>query len=113
MSDSTRKAVVTTLQVQAAINRYETVKAELSGLPAVGLTFDKGARGKGFALYDPKDVVVNSFETKEEALLHFTRWVEVAEAVVLIQAERKAREDAAPKTTARKTAPKATENDAA
>lgn len=88
-STSTRKAVVTTAQVQAAINRYETVKAELSGTPAVGLVFDKGARGKGFALYDPKDVVVNTFETKEEALLHFTRWVEVAEEIVLLQATAK------------------------
>jgi hypothetical protein len=89
MSENGRKAVVTTLQVQNAINRYETVKAELSGTPAVGLVFDKGARGKGFALYAPDDSVVNSFETKEEALLHFTRWVEVAEEVVTIQATAK------------------------
>lgn len=112
MSEATRKAVVTTLQVQNAVNRYETVKAELSGTPALGLSFDKGARGKGFALYDPSDNVVNTFETKEEAYLHFTRWVEVAEEILLIQATRKASETEAVKPSTRKTAPKGPESNA-
>lgn len=87
-AQSTRKAVVTTNDVQNAVNRYETVRQEISGVPAQGLLFDKGARGKGFALYNPKDEVVETFGSKEEALNKFVTWVEVAtEVSALISAK--------------------------
>lgn len=110
MSEATRKAVVTTAQVQAALNSYTTVLGELSGLPTETLEFDKGARGKGFAVYNKAGDVVDTFETKEDAYVKFTNWVTVAEEVVKIQAERVAREAAETKPTTRKTPAKPAES---
>lgn len=111
MSEATRKAVVTTEQVQAAVNRYETVKANISGLPAEGLLFDKGNRGKGFALYNTKDEAVQTFETKEAAYVQFTNWSKVADEVVALIAERGIREQA--EADAKKTTRKPAEKPAA
>lgn len=101
MSDTTRKAVVTTAQVQAAVKEYTTAIAEISGQDRVEMDFDKGFRGKGFATYDG-ETVVKTFDTKEQALDFYATWVKVAGEVVTLIAERKARE-----AEAEKAAPKA------
>lgn len=82
MSETTRKAIITTDQVQAAVNGYETVMEKVTGKPAVGLLFDKGARGKGFALYAPDDSVVETFDSKESAYIKFSTFVQVAEVIL-------------------------------
>lgn len=94
MSDATRKAVVTTAQVQAALTQYTQTLSSVSGLPVEGLEFDKGARGKGFAVYNGQGAVVDTFETKEEAYVKFTNWHTVASQVLSLIAERALREQA-------------------
>lgn len=106
MTTTDRKAVITTAQVQEALNGYTKVLSELSGLPAETLEFDKGARGKGFAVYNKSGDVVDSFETKEDAYVKFTNWTTVAGDVVKIQADRKLRESEAAKKTTSKAAEK-------
>lgn len=103
MSDTTktRKAVVTTAQVQQAVNDYTQVVSEISGQDRVELDFDKGFRGKGFAVYNGENVVT-TFDTKEDALDFYADWVKVAKDVVVMIADRKLRE-----AEAGKTAPKA------
>lgn len=87
MSDATRKAVVTTAQVQAALDNYMVTRGQLAGLKAPETQeFDKGARGKGFATYDADGNVVTSWETKEAALGFYVAWVQVAGEVVTLQA---------------------------
>lgn len=117
MSEASRKAVVTTAQVQEALNSYTKALAELSGADLVTLEFDKGARGKGFAVYNGTGAVVDSFETKEDAFVKFTNWVTIAGQVLTIQAERRAREaaesDPAKPTTSRKATAKPAESEAA
>lgn len=81
MSENTRKAVITTAQVQEALKDYNDFRSQI-GLPVLGTEFDKGARGKGFAVYSPSGEVTNSYETKEEAYVHFTRWVEVGNEIL-------------------------------
>lgn len=109
MSDATRKAVVTTAQVQESLNLYTQTLSSVSGLPVEGLEFDKGARGKGFAVYNSKGDVVDSFETKEEAYVKFTNWHTVASQVTGLIAERALREAEAAKTETPKTTRKPTE----
>lgn len=67
MAENTRKAVVTTAQVQEAFSRYQAAH-RVVGTDLSGHEFDKGARGKGFAEYDGAGNVVRSFESKEDAL---------------------------------------------
>src|SRR6478736_6586710 len=94
MSEATRKAVVTTAQVQEALNLYTQTLSSVSGLPVEGLEFDKGARGKGFAVYNSKGDVVDTFETKEDAYVKFTNWHTVASQVLSLIADRAQREQA-------------------
>lgn len=93
MSDvKTRKAVVTTAQVQAAIEEYRTVRSELSGAESVAVEFDKGNRGgKAFAVWNG-NTMVQEFDTKDEALSFYQNWTFVAKEVVTLIAERKALE---------------------
>lgn len=70
MSENTRKAVVTTAQVQAAFDRYKAAH-KVIGTDLDGSEFDKGARGKGFAEYDAQGAVSRSFDSKEDALTHY------------------------------------------
>lgn len=77
---SERKPVVVTSSVVAALEEYKGVKAEL-GIDVSSFEFDKGARGKGFAVYQG-DRVVFTFETKEDALNHFSTYVKVAREVL-------------------------------
>lgn len=79
MSD--RKAVITTAQVQEALEEMNKLRSEI-GLPVGGTVFDKGARGKGFATYTDKDVLVESFSDKESAYVKFTQFVEVGNIVL-------------------------------
>lgn len=82
MSDTTaRKAIITTAQVQTALDSMVALKSEITGETLPVLSFDKGARGKGFAVYSTDDSVVHSFDSKEEAYNMFTVWVEVATEV--------------------------------
>lgn len=68
MSDTARKAVVTTAQVRDAFASYASALV-LVGQPEVaGNEFDKGLRGRGFAEYDAAGNVVRTFETKDDAL---------------------------------------------
>jgi hypothetical protein len=85
MSDTTRKAVITTAQVQEALNEFTKTLATVSGKELETLEFDKGARGKGFAVYNSKGEVVDTFETKEEAYLKYVNWVTVATQVLQLQ----------------------------
>lgn len=110
MSD-TRKAVITTVQVQEALNKYSSTLAVLSGQEVSGLEFDKGARGKGFAVYNKSGEVVDSFDTKEDAFVKYVNWVTVATQVLQIQQTRTEREAEAAKTP--KTPAKATQKAAA
>jgi hypothetical protein len=80
MSD-TRKAIVTTAQVQAELDTVNEINVKV-GLPVVGVEFDKGARGKGFALYSKEGVAVQSFETKEAAYNLFATYVQVADTIL-------------------------------
>jgi hypothetical protein len=52
------------------------------------MEFDKGARGKGFATYDPSGNVIEQYDTKEDAYVKFTNWVTVAEQVLSLIAAR-------------------------
>lgn len=84
MSADGRKAVVTTAQVQAALDEMNTLRAEI-GLPVTGKVFDKGTRGKGFATYvdkTPTSPVVEVFETKEEAYVKFSQFVETGNTIL-------------------------------
>ncbi len=85
----TRKAVVTTAEVQTAVNNYTATRATLTGKDAEVLEFDKGARGKGFATYDAAGAVVANWETKEDALSFYGTWVKVATEVLSLQQTRK------------------------
>ncbi len=80
----TRKAVVTTAQVQSALDDMNALRAEI-GLPVDGKVFDKGLRGKGFAVYvDGSDTaaVVNTYETKEDALREFSAFAEIGNVIL-------------------------------
>lgn len=81
MSDHIRKAVITLNQVQAAFLAYQTVRTAM-GDDITGHTFDRGARGKGFAQYDTTDAVVRTFDSKEDALSHYGRYTDVAREVM-------------------------------
>lgn len=81
MSEATRKAVVTLAQVNSAFAEYVTVKG-LLGEDMTGHSFDRGNRGKGFAHYDQSDSTVRTFDTKEDALTFYGRYVEVAREVM-------------------------------
>lgn len=86
MSDATRKAVVTTAQVQAALASYLKVRADLAGLKAPEVQeFDKGHRGKGFATYDAQGAVLSTWETKDAALAFYSSWVAVSAEVITLQ----------------------------
>lgn len=102
MSDtSTRKPVITTVQVQEALDRvnanYKTLDPKF-----LSFEFDKGARGKGFALYTASGDVARSFDTKEDALVWANTFADGMVAVMSTLPK--------PKTTG---AAKATENNAA
>lgn len=90
MSEATRKAVITTAQVQEALNAFTKTLSTVSGQPETRMEFDKGARGKGFATYDPSGKVIESYDTKEDAYVKFTNWVTVAEQVLSLIAARPA-----------------------
>ncbi len=85
----TRKAVVTTAEVQEGLSLYLATREAISGAKAEKQEFDKGARGKGFATYDASGAVVKTWETKEEALSFYAGWVEVAKDVLAMQQTRK------------------------
>ena len=81
---ATRKAVITTAQVQEALNEMNTLKAEI-GLPVLGNSFGKGARGMGFAVYTDESAtaqVVESFSDKESAYVKFSQFVEVGNIIL-------------------------------
>lgn len=80
MSDTTRKAVVTTAQVAEAFAHYVAAHTVV-GVDKTSHEFDKGHRGKGFAEYDGTGAVVRSFETKEDALTEYSK---VAEGMWLV-----------------------------
>jgi hypothetical protein len=90
MSDSTRKAVITTAQVQEALNTFTKTLATVSGQKVEPLEFDKGARGKGFAVYAEDGSVIDTFDTKEDAYVKYVNWVTVAEQVLSLIAARPA-----------------------
>ncbi len=100
----TRKAVVTTAEVQNAVENYTATRASLTGQDVDKLEFDKGARGKGFATYDASGTVVAVWETKEDALSFYGTWVKVATEVLSLQQTRTPES----KTPAKKTADKPT-----
>lgn len=79
-ADKIRKAVVTTAQVATALEEWKTTRKAL-GLDVSDVEFDKGFRGKGFALYQG-DKIVETFETKEDAFLKFSTYVEVAKEIM-------------------------------
>ena len=101
MSDATRKAVVTTAQVQEALNAFTKTLSTVSGQPESPMEFDKGNRGKGFATYDKSGNAIEQYDTKEDAYVKFTNWVTVAEQVLSLIAARPAEEvkEPAKKTT--------------
>lgn len=69
---ATRKAVVTTAQVQAAFANYVAALVKIGDNGSVDNEFDKGFRGRGFAEYNIKGEVVRSFDTKEDALTFYS-----------------------------------------
>lgn len=82
MTDTkTRKAIVTLADVQEAFKGYAAVRSNI-GMPVTGHSFDRGARGKGFAQYDQADGIVRTFDTKEDAHIFYSRYVEVAQEVM-------------------------------
>ncbi len=103
MSEATRKAVVTTAMVQEALNSYAVSVGDITGNKPE-LEFDKGFRGKGFAVYSG-ETVVKSFETKEQARDFYLNWTIVAGEVLTLIADRKLAEIQAEKPS--ETAPKA------
>lgn len=110
MSESTRKAVITTAQVQAALTEFTKTLSVISGQEVETLEFDKGSRGKGFAVYAKDGSVKDTFETKEEAHVKYTNWVTVATQVLALQ---QGRTDNAKKAETPKAASKASEKPAA
>ncbi len=109
MTAAARKAVVTTAQVQEALNIYLSVRANLAGLETPDVQqFDKGFRGKGFATYDADNNVVSNWETKDEALSFYSTWRSVANEVVQLQAFA-ANKTEAPVKAPRKVAAKVSE----
>ena len=88
MSDTTRKAVVTTAQVQEALSAFTKVLSEASGKPVEVIEFDKGARGKGYATYRADGSVVETFTTKEDAYVKFHNFAEGARQVMDLIAAR-------------------------
>lgn len=113
MSENTRKAVITTAQVQTALNNAASIRAAVTGKPVEALTFDKGARGKGFAVYSADDKVITTFDSKEEAFIHYNRWAEVATEVLALQQQRTESAKTEPAKAPTKTATKAAEKTAA
>jgi hypothetical protein len=110
MSD-TRKAIVTTASVNDALKSMNDLNVKL-GLPIIGTEFDKGARGKGFALYNSKGEAVQSFETKEQAYNLFSTFVEIGTLIIteganvkLVEAPKEETAEV-PAKTARKAAEK-------
>jgi hypothetical protein len=81
MTQNTRKAVVTIAQVSEAFADYAEIR-KFIGQPVAAHSFDKGPRGKGFAQYDGNDSVVRLFDSKEDALTFYGRYVEVAREVM-------------------------------
>jgi hypothetical protein len=79
-ANATRKAVVTTAQVSAALEDWKLTRKAL-GLDVTDVEFDKGFRGKGFALYQG-DKITETFETKEDAFLKFSTYVAVAKEIM-------------------------------
>lgn len=68
----TRKAVVTMEQVRDAFQRFTSAHV-LTGEGAYAEhEFDKGMRGKGFAEYDHEGRIVHTFESKDDALAHYS-----------------------------------------
>lgn len=114
MSESTRKAVITTAQVQGALDDMNTLKAEI-GLPINGTVFDKGARGKGFAVYTADDRPVETFETKEAAYVKFSTFAEVGNTILGASHVKVVKPEPAKAEPAKatKATPKAAENAAA
>ncbi len=108
---TTRKAVVTTEAVRTALAGYLAVRKEL-GFEDSALEFDKGPRGKGFAVYNGA-VTVTSFETKEEAFNHYARYAEVAAEVLGQVIKNQEAKKEAEQKPATKTTVKATEKPAA
>lgn len=98
MSDSTRKAVITTAQVQESLADFLKVLSEASGKPVETIEFDKGARGKGFATYRADGSVVDTFETKEDAYVKFYNFAEAGRQVLSLVAGREVPAET-PKTT--------------
>lgn len=97
MSDTARKAVITTAQVQEALDRvnanYKTLYPEW-----LSYEFDKGHRGRGFAQYNPDGSIVRSFDTKEDALGYFTSYADGMDAVLVVLPKAETPESK-PKTT--------------
>lgn len=81
MSEKTRKTVVTLEMVRTAFAAYAAIKAQI-GTNVSNHSFDRGARGKGFAEYDATDHVVRTFDSKEDALTFYSRYVDVASEVL-------------------------------
>lgn len=72
MSENTRKAVVTTAQVRDAFASYASALVKVGQESVVDHEFDKGLRGRGFAEYDGNGNIVQSFETKDDALNYYS-----------------------------------------
>lgn len=113
MTEATaRKAVVTTEQVRAAFASYVLANVRNGDNTIQDNEFDKGARGRGFAEYTGKGIVVRNFDTKDEALTYYGLLAEGMWRVLdkLPQAETEAVSEApeeAAKPVTRKAAPKA------
>lgn len=100
-----RKAIVSLDAVREAFASYASVREEI-GLPTTGHTFDRGARGKGYAQYNSADMIVRTFDTKEDALTFYSRYSEVAREILsapLVSLSQPAESDAeAPKVPAQR-----------
>ena len=81
MSEKARKTVVTLEMVRTAFAAYAVVKSQI-GMDVSDHSFDRGARGKGFAEYDGTDRVVRTFDSKDDALVFYSRYVDVASEVL-------------------------------
>ena len=69
---TTRKAVVTTAQVQEAFASYVLAHVRNGDDTKNSNEFDKGLRGRGFAEYTGNGLVVRTFDTKEDALTYYS-----------------------------------------
>lgn len=90
MTVTTRKAVVKTADVQAALDEFVALFSEVSGEDGTALEIDRGPRGgAAFAVYvKGTDKVVQSFATKEDALSHYQGYVSVARDILAKLSER-------------------------